>query len=59
MTLRLPPHPPTPTPSCSLASTSFEGDPSPYYLVGTAVQGPDEAEPSRVRGLLPLGGEGF
>lgn len=38
--------------ACSLTSASFEGDPAPYYVVGTAVQGDDEPEPSRGRILV-------
>lgn len=38
--------------ACSIASLAFEGDETPYYVVGTAYSHPDEPEPTRGRLLV-------
>ena len=42
----------------SITSLTFEGDPAPYFVVGTAVINPEEAEPSRGRLIVLQYGDG-
>lgn len=46
--------------ACSISAVTFAGDPTPYYVVGTAIAVPDEPEPTKVRDVCACvyGGDG-